>query len=107
MTLDYSLFPDVAELPETLPTDGDKADYVARVCGAWDFGLVPSIETFQLLRTWPHIFDHFRITGSPSYVAFRTLYGWPTIDCGTVQTARYERLDARARALPDAYADRT
>jgi hypothetical protein len=32
--------------------DGDKADYVVRVCGAWDFGLVPRLEAFQLLRSW-------------------------------------------------------
>ena len=107
MNLDYSLYPDVADPPQALTTDPDKADYIARVCGAWDFGIVPTIETFELLRSWRAIFDRFPITGSPSYTAFRMLYGWPTIDSGSLQVARYERLDARQRDIPDRFADCT
>jgi hypothetical protein len=107
MNLDSSLFPDVAEPPQTLPTDADKADYVARVCGAWDFGLVPTAETFGLFRSWRDVFDRFPISSSPSYTAFRMLYGWPTVDSGQLQIAGYERIDARQRDFPDSFADCT
>ncbi len=107
MKLDYSLFPDVSELADTLTTDGDQADYLARVCGAWDFGIVPMLETFQLFRSWRSMFDRFPISGSPSYAAFRMLYGWPAIECGRVQLARYERIDERSRFAADPFADRT
>ncbi len=107
VNLHYSLFPDAEQLPETLETDADRADYVARVCGAWDFDIVPTLETFLLLREWRDVFDRFPISGSPSYAAFRSIYGWPAIDGGRVQIARYERLDARARDATDPFAERT
>jgi hypothetical protein len=107
VNIDFSLYPELAEPPRTLPADGDKADYLARVCGAWDLGLVPTRDTFALLRSWREIFDRFPITGSPSYTAFRMLYGWPTIDSGQIQNARYERIDSRQRDIRDAFADCT
>jgi hypothetical protein len=107
MNLDYSLYPDIDKPPDDLPLPGDKADYVARVCGAWDFGSIPTPQTFALLATWREIFDGYPIKGSPAYAALRMVYGWPPIDCGRVQFARYERLDARTRTMPDQFADRT
>ncbi len=32
--IDYSVYPDLAELPISFPTIEDQADYVSRICGA-------------------------------------------------------------------------
>jgi hypothetical protein len=76
MMLDYSVYPDLDELPETLSTNADKADYVARICGAWDFGITPTRETFELFVGWRDVFDRFPIVASPAFEAFRIVYGW-------------------------------
>lgn len=52
MNLDYSVYPDIEDLPQTLHSPEDKADYVARICHAWDFGIVPTLETFELFGDW-------------------------------------------------------
>jgi len=93
--IDYSVYPDVEDLPAELATAESKADYVARVCGAWDFGIVPEIETFRLLNGWREVFDCFPLLHSPAYAAFRTLFGWPAIAGASVLEADYERVDAR------------
>jgi hypothetical protein len=88
VNLDYSVYPDIDELPDDLPTPEAKADYIARICGAWDFGIGPTAYTFELLRDWKPVFDAFPIADSPAYHAFRTVFGWPGID--GVQNAAYE-----------------
>ncbi len=50
---------------------GDRADYVHRVCAAWDFGIVPEVLTFRLFRAWRDIFDRYPLPHSPAYHAFR------------------------------------
>lgn len=75
--IDHSLFPDVAMPPVELHTPEEKADYLHRVCAAWDAKLHPEPETFELLRTWQDIFDHFPLPYSPAYHAFREWFGWP------------------------------
>jgi hypothetical protein len=107
MMLDFSLFPDTCSLPENLSRDSERAEYVARVCSAWDFGITPTRETFELLGMWRDIFDRFPISGSPSYLAFRMAFGWPPADGGQVQVSRYERLDRRFRQDRDPFADCT
>lgn len=37
--IDGSLYPD-REVPESLDILGDRIDFIARVCGAWDFGVL-------------------------------------------------------------------
>lgn len=53
MFLDYSVYPDLEQLPDTLDSPEQKADYPARVCGVWDFGIVPTAETFALFQQIP------------------------------------------------------
>jgi hypothetical protein len=104
--IDHSVYPDQDEPPEELPTDEDRADYVARVCGAWDFDLPPTPETFALLSRWRDVFDRFPLPHSPAYAAFRTIFGWPSIAGGGVLEADYERVDRRnGRDLPDPCVD--
>jgi hypothetical protein len=53
--VDASVYPD-QEPPEDLTTPEDKADYVYRICSAFDFGIPPEDATIQLLSTWKDIF---------------------------------------------------
>jgi hypothetical protein len=41
MTLDHSVYPDIDNPPDDLPTPEDKAEYVHRICSAFDFGIFP------------------------------------------------------------------
>jgi len=76
MKLDHSVYPDLEDPPLELVDEGDKADYVHRICGAWDFGVPPLRDTIALLSTWKSVFDRFPIPQSPSYHAFRDWFGW-------------------------------
>ena len=40
--LDHSVYPDMDEPPAVLETDEAKADYVHRICAAWDYGVIPT-----------------------------------------------------------------
>jgi hypothetical protein len=62
-----------------LGTDEAKADYVHRVCSAWDFHVLPEPETFELFSGWKGIFDKYPLPTSPAYNAFRAWFGWPAI----------------------------
>ncbi|WP_156427154.1 hypothetical protein [Leptolyngbya sp. NIES-2104] len=61
--------------PNCEVTIADQADYVARICGAWDFGIIPTPETFLLFSTWREVFDGFPLLHSPAYAAFRSGFG--------------------------------
>lgn len=76
--LDRRLYPDVP-VPESLETDFDKADYLQRFCGAWDFGFVPSGRMILDLRDWREIADRFPIPSSPAYHALRMFFKWPEV----------------------------
>ncbi len=76
--IDSSLYPD-CEPPRRLVTDEEKADYLQRVCGAFDYGLPPTIDALRMLRDWKPIFDRFPLRGSPAYHALRTFYEWDPV----------------------------
>lgn len=93
--LDHSVYPDV-EHPEELLTPEDRADYMERICAAFDFGVPPEGATLQLLSTWRDVFDRFPYRGSPAYHALRALFGWPQVDRAPYfGTPYYRELDAR------------
>jgi hypothetical protein len=93
--IDMSVYPDLDEAPVDLATPEAKADYIARICGAWDFGIPPERETIHLFRQWRDIFDHYPLLHSAAYAAFRALYGWPAMAGGSLLMADYEAIDAR------------
>ena len=93
--IDASVYPDLDEVPTDLVTPVAKADYVARICGAWDFGIVPERGTFRLFRDWRDIFDNFPLLHSAAYAAFRSMYGWPAMPGGSILRADYEVIDER------------
>lgn len=80
MHIDHSVYPDLDHPPDVLETDYDKADYVHRVCTAWDHGVPPDHETFELFRGWKEIFDRFPIETSPAYHAMRAWFDWAPVD---------------------------
>jgi hypothetical protein len=102
--LDYSVYPDLEQLPDTLDSPEQKADYLARVCGAWDFGIVPTAETFALFQDWETIFEQFPRRSSPAYAAFRAYFGWSCLPGEPILQANYERLDRRG-IRPDCWID--
>lgn len=75
MKIDASLYPDCVP-PFRLETAEEKADYLQRVCGAFDHGVPPTSDTLQALRDWNVVFDRFPIPSSPAYHTFRTMYRW-------------------------------
>jgi hypothetical protein len=95
MYIDHSVYPDLSVLPDDLVTPGDRADYVHRICSAWDYGIVPEPETFRLFRSWRGVFDRYPLPHSPAYHAFRSWFGWPDAERGTVLETTAERLDRR------------
>jgi hypothetical protein len=100
--IDYSVYPDLDHPPSELLTIEDKADYLSRVCAAWDFGVPPTAETFSLFSAWRDVFDQFPLMHSAAYAAFRTIFGWPALPGSSVLEADYEQVDKRAaRQLPD------
>lgn len=75
MIIDTSLYPD-RPAPERLDTPEAKADYLQRVCGAFDLGLPPTADNLKAFQDWKDIFDRFALRGSPAYHTLRSLYGW-------------------------------
>ena len=95
MIIDHSVYPDV-EPPDDLPTDEDKADYIHRLCGAWDFGIIPEAEAVREMRGWKHVFDRFPIPASPAYHAFRSWFRWGQVESSVpFSTPYWQRLDER------------
>ena len=77
MTLDHSVYPDLEVPPDDLPTLEDKADYVHRICSAFDFGIFPEREDWLRFAQWKEVFDRFPLPHSPACHTFRSHYGWP------------------------------
>ena len=83
MHLDHSVYPELESPPETLPSAADKADYVHRICAAFDFGVFPEPNDWTLFAGWQSIFDAFPLPDSPAYHTFRQWFGWPPVPRGT------------------------
>jgi hypothetical protein len=71
--LDGSLYPDV-EVPEALGSLADRVDFLVRLCGAWDFGILPSHDTVAEIRRpdWRAAVDATQLLTSPSYHLVRS-----------------------------------
>ena len=44
LKIDGTLYPE-QEPPDSLDMPGERIDFIARLCSAWDFGLLPDVET--------------------------------------------------------------
>ncbi len=76
MYIDHSVYSEYDNPPDALETEFDKADYVHRICTAWDFHIFPEPETFELFAQWKDVFDRFPVLTSPAFHAFRAHFGW-------------------------------
>ncbi len=74
--LDHTVYPD-EEAPSQLVTPEQKADYVHRICSAFDFGIAPEKPTVDLFVRWRDIFDRFP---HPAFHAFRAYFGWEPVE---------------------------
>ena len=70
--IDGTLYPD-AEIPDVVPTLGDRIDFLSRLCASWDFGVLPERETVREIRRpdWSEAVDACRLLTSPSYHLLR------------------------------------
>lgn len=74
--IDGTLYPDT-EVPETVETLAEQVDFLARLCSAWDFGILPEHETLSTIRTaeWREAVDACRLLTSPTYHLVRKWHG--------------------------------
>ena len=78
--LDGALYPDVAPLARLDDLD-DQIDFLARLCAAWDFGLLPQPATIAEIRrpAWGPAVDQCRLLTSPTYHLLRVWHGLPAL----------------------------
>ena len=78
--IDGALYPDT-EVPEELRSLGDRVDFLARLCSAWDFGLLPEWETVEEIRReeWREAVDATRLLTSCAYHLLRSWHGLPVL----------------------------
>jgi hypothetical protein len=78
--IDGALYPDV-EPPETLDSLAEQVDFLARLCAAWDFGLLPDWETVSEIRRaeWRPAVEACRLLTSPMYHLLRRWHGLPPL----------------------------
>ncbi len=81
--LDHSVYPDVCPAPDALPTEADRAEYMHRICSAFDFGVFPDQTDWDRFSEWRGVFDRFPLPSSPAYHTFRMHYGWDVGPRGT------------------------
>jgi hypothetical protein len=70
--IDGALYPDV-DPPIEIQTLSERVDFVARLCSAWDFGLLPDAETAAEVRRpiWRQAVDACRLLTLPAYRLLR------------------------------------
>lgn len=83
MWIDHTVYPDLDEPPDSLDTMEARADYVHRICAAWDFHVHPDPQTFELFSAWQEVFDRYPYPTSAAYHAFRAWFRWPPVPCPT------------------------
>ncbi len=74
--IDGTLYPDV-DPPDRLESLGDRIDFLARLCGAWDFGILPDWETVIEVRKpqWREAVEATNMLSSPAYHLLRRWQG--------------------------------
>ena len=74
--LDGSLYPDT-DIPQVLDTLADRIDFLARLCSAWDFGILPHTATVSEIQKteWKPAVDACRLLTSPAYHLLRRWHG--------------------------------
>ncbi len=78
--IDGNLYPDT-EPPEALETLADRVDFLARLCGAWDFGILPYEETVAEIKRpeWREAVDACQMLTSVAYQILREWHDLPPV----------------------------
>lgn len=78
--IDGTLYPDT-DVPDAVDTLDDRVDFLARLCSAWDFGVLPERETVVEIRKpdWREAVDACRLLTSPVYHLLRQWHGLPEL----------------------------
>jgi hypothetical protein len=78
--LDGALYPD-REPPDELIDLDDQIDFLARLCAAWDFGILPEPATIEEIRrpAWRMAVDECRLLTSPTYHLLRMWHDLPAL----------------------------
>lgn len=78
--LDGTLYPET-EPPSGLTDVLDRADFLARLCAAWDFGVLPYPETVvEICKSgWRDAVEKCRLLTSPSYHLLRDWHRLPPL----------------------------
>jgi hypothetical protein len=74
--IDGTLYPDT-EVPTTLETLAERVDFLARLCSAWDFVLLPESEAISEIRKdeWSAAVEACKLLTSPAYHLVRRWHG--------------------------------
>jgi hypothetical protein len=77
--LDETLYPD-EEPPGEFGLDA-RVDFLARLCSAWDFGVLPTMATVHEIRRpeWREAVEACRLLTSPAYHLLRSWHGLPEL----------------------------
>ena len=78
--IDGTLYPDI-EPPVELNSLAERVDFVARLCAAWDFGLLPDAQTIKAIRRseWREAVGACRLLTSPAYHLLRRWHALPPL----------------------------
>jgi len=78
--LDGALYPD-KNPPDELETLSARVDFLARLCAAWDFGVLPTAKTVAEIRRpeWREAVDACRLLTSPAYHLLRDWHNLPAL----------------------------
>jgi len=78
--IDGSLYPD-ENPPEEVGGLSERIDFLARLCSAWDFGLLPEEDAIREIRSesWREAVDLCQLLTSPAYHLLRTWHGLPEL----------------------------
>jgi hypothetical protein len=78
--IDGALYPD-QDIPQALATLEDQVDFLARLCAAWDFGLLPDQATITEIRqpAWRQAVDDCQLLTSPTYHLLREWHNLPPL----------------------------
>jgi hypothetical protein len=78
--IDGALYPD-KEAPLALTTLPEQIDFLARLCAAWDFGVLPDTDTVHEIRlpSWREAVDRCRLLTSPAYHLLRSWHDLPSL----------------------------
>ena len=74
--LDGALYPDI-DIPDSLESLSERVDFLARLCAAWDFGILPTADTIAEIRmeNWIPAVEACRLLTSPAYHLLRRWHG--------------------------------